>query len=380
MNWITEHKAHELHELYCSKQLRDRPLPRPHRGYSDEMRRRIMMEMVMAGGGSPFSPASLPSLLLGGIQSPFVAAFQGGAGTFGSQYAAPSTTPAGTANGIAFSPDGNWVAMAVAASPFIEVYAWSKASGFGAKVSDPVTLPAGAAQDVAWSPDGAYVGVAHTTTPFVSVYPFSGGALGAKVSNPGTLPAANALGIAWSPDGAYVGIGHNTTPFVSVYPWSAGFGSKVANPSSLPTVSMGKLRWSPSGAYLLGKNSSSAIGVYAWSAGFGSQFTQNLGTSSCWGWSSDGNYVLAVNLNVAQAYPFSGAGFGALASSVSLGNTARSIAQDAAGKYVAIGINNQPYILVYNWTPGNFGSKLADPSPALPLGFAGGTSQVAFGS
>lgn len=329
------------------------------------------MLLMGAGAGSPSVP-SLPPLLVGSSVSPFIAAYKGGSGpTFGSQYSAPATTPAGTVSSIAFSPDGNWVALAVASSPFIEVYAWSKASGFGAKVSDPVTLPGGAANDVAWSPDGAYVGVAGQITPFQAVYPFSGGAFGAKVADPVTLPSATGDGIAWSHNGLWLAISHATTPFVHVYPWSGGYGAAVSNPSVVPSSASLKVRWSPSDANLvLTPSITGAVQAYDWSSGFGTRYSVTPGAKKA-SWSPDGNYIGAGHSGIAgamSAYPFTnGSGFGTLISGPTPAGGVNDFSWDSTGAFIAIAQASSPFVAVYNWTPGVFGSKLTNPV-ALPPG------------
>jgi hypothetical protein len=58
--------------------------------------------------------------------------------------------PGAQVNGVTFSPDGNNIAVAFEASPYIAVYPWS--SGFGTKYSNPSTLPTGDGFGIAFSP------------------------------------------------------------------------------------------------------------------------------------------------------------------------------------------------------------------------------------
>ena len=53
-------------------------------------------------------------------------------------------------NCVTFSPDGSLIAVSHGTSPYIGVYPWG--SGFGTKYSDPSTLPAGTGRGVAFSP------------------------------------------------------------------------------------------------------------------------------------------------------------------------------------------------------------------------------------
>ena len=79
-------------------------------------------------------------------------------------------------------------------TPFVTAYPWS--SGFGTKYANPATLPAGTGNGVAFSPSGNDVVIAHNTTPFVTAYPWSSG-FGTKYANPTTLPAGTGRGVAF---------------------------------------------------------------------------------------------------------------------------------------------------------------------------------------
>lgn len=69
-------------------------------------------------------------------------------------------------------------------------------TGRTTKVSDPATPVPTRNWGVAFSPDGAYIGVAINSSPYVYVYPWSG-SFGAKMSNPATLPPGIPNEIAW---------------------------------------------------------------------------------------------------------------------------------------------------------------------------------------
>ena len=90
-----------------------------------------------------------------------------------------------------------FIAVAHLSSPYITAYPWSS-SGFGAKFADPTTLPAGTGYGVAFSPDGSAITVAHSTTPFITAYPWSSSGFGAKFANPTTLPASAGRGVAFT--------------------------------------------------------------------------------------------------------------------------------------------------------------------------------------
>ncbi len=59
-------------------------------------------------------------------------------------------------------------------------------------------MPAGSGDGIAFSPSGSDVGIAHATTPFVSIYPWSSGGYGTKYANPTTLPTSAGQAIAFT--------------------------------------------------------------------------------------------------------------------------------------------------------------------------------------
>ena len=67
-----------------------------------------------------------------------------------SYYTPPSVDAAGLASGVAFSPDGRYLAAAHATTPFITVWPWTVGTGYGTKLTNPVTLPTGTGNKVAW--------------------------------------------------------------------------------------------------------------------------------------------------------------------------------------------------------------------------------------
>ncbi|HKJ91866.1 MAG TPA: hypothetical protein VJ957_01805, partial [Longimicrobiales bacterium] len=75
-----------------------------------------------------------------------------------------NAVPAGNGFGIAWSPDGRYLAVAHEISPYITVWDMEDPDN-PVKFADPATIPTGAGQSIAWSPDGAFVGVGHTSYP-----------------------------------------------------------------------------------------------------------------------------------------------------------------------------------------------------------------------
>jgi hypothetical protein len=217
--------------------------------------------------------------------------------------ATPTTLPTGQGNGIAWNPDGTALGVAHSTAPFVTAWEW--ADGFGAKYANPVTLPAGIGFGIAWSPDGTTLGVAHATAPFVTAWPWAAG-FGAKYANPVTLPAGIGRGIAWSPDGTALGVAHDATPCATVWPWAAGFGAKYADPVTLPANNGSGIAWSPDGTAVgVAHDATPFVTVWPWAAGFGAKYADpvTLPASAGFGiaWSPDGTALGVAHLTT----PFS---------------------------------------------------------------------------
>lgn len=165
---------------------------------------------------------------------------------FGTRYTGPAvgSRPTGQGNGAHFSPtNGTNLAIAHDVSPYITVLPWS--SGFGTKFANPATLPTGEGSGAQWTLAENVLAVAHTTSPYISVYPWSGG-FGTKYSDPASLPAGNGLSVAFSSDDYNIAVAHVTSPFITAYPWdvTVGFGSKYADPANLPAGTGRSVRFS----------------------------------------------------------------------------------------------------------------------------------------
>jgi WD40 repeat protein len=180
------------------------------------------------------NPATLPPAQGNGVEfssdgdylavahntSPFVTVYKRSGDTF-TKVANPTTLPAGTGNGVSWSPDGTYLAVSHNTTPFITIYKLDKITDTLTKLSDPATLPASTAARASWSPAGDYLAVAHATTPYVTIYQRSGDTF-TKVTNPTTLPAGPGNDVSFSPDGQWLAVAHNTTPYCSLYTTTGG--------------------------------------------------------------------------------------------------------------------------------------------------------------
>lgn len=179
----------------------------------------------------------------------------------------PATLPAGLGKSCAWSPDGTFLAVGHATTPFLSIYSFSGTTL--TKLSDPASLPADQVNGVSWSPDGSILACAVNSTPFLKIYSRSGTTFTA-VANPSTLPAGQANGIAFSSTGDKLAVAHNTSPFVTIYSRSGTTFTKDADPSFLPAGNGKSVAWSPDQQFLaVGHSSSPFMSVYQTAGAYG---------------------------------------------------------------------------------------------------------------
>lgn len=136
-------------------------------------------------------------------------------------------------NGVAFSPDGVYLAIAQERSPYVTIA--KRRSYYFSALADPETLPNSACNGVAFSPDGVYLAVATTSYPYVIIYKKSGDTF-VKLANPSTLPASKGNAVAFSSDGLYLSVAHNVTPCLTTYKRTGDSFVKLADPAAPPTT------------------------------------------------------------------------------------------------------------------------------------------------
>lgn len=134
----------------------------------------------------------------------------------------PQSQPTGAVSSLAFSPGDLYLAAGQddATSRYMMVY---KRSGNVFTALDMVTQmdtpPTGAVSGVAFSPSGEFMAVAHASSPRFSVYRVTSGTDSfTKLANPASLPAANATSVSFSEDGAYLAVtASNGTQSLYIY-------------------------------------------------------------------------------------------------------------------------------------------------------------------
>jgi hypothetical protein len=275
---------------------------------------------VPAAGGTSvaFSPQG-DAVALGHAYNQF-SVYQWSSSGFGTKFAGPTGFTGGEKDVASFSPSGD--AIVCRSTRGIFVYSWSS-SGFGTKFADPAGI-SGQVYDASFPSSGNTIAIALKNSPYVAAYPWSGSGFGAKYSDPATLPAEVAFSVAFSSSGDAISVGGDpgSGSVMSVYPWSgSGFGTKFTNPGGVPTSPIYSTTFSPSDNALASTFFSygAVNGLFVWqwsSSGFGTKFADPspaLGSQDAVAFSPLGDAIAVVagysspNMN---AYPWSGSGFG----------------------------------------------------------------------
>jgi 6-phosphogluconolactonase (cycloisomerase 2 family) len=295
----------------------------------------------------------------------------------------PGTTPTGNANGIAFSADGQLMAIAHATSPYVSIYSISGTTF--TKLSDPSTLPPAEAFGVAFSPDGAFLAVGHNTSPRITIYSISGTGAAAtftKLSDPVSLPSGQPGGVAFSPDSSLLSVVHNTSPYCTVYSISGtiftkltgGDTSEFANSADLPASTGNGVAFNETGRFMaVAHTTSPFVSIYSIN---GTTFTKlsNPGTLPA----STGNGVAfsrdGLHMAVAHEttpfvtiYSISGTTFTKLSNPSTLpdGN-GKAVAFSSDNQFLAVAHATTQYLTLYRYVSGVW-TKQSDPG-TLPDG------------
>lgn len=331
------------------------------------------------------APMETQSIAVGNYGgAPHIQVYPWSSAGFGIKFTNPVTALPSEVNGVAFSPSGDAIAMAISDIPWVVAYPWN-GSGFGTKFANPATQPPSYGLGVAFSPTGNAIAVAHAASPFVSAYPWSSSGFGTKFANPATLPPSTGNSVAFNPAGDAIAVGHASSPNISVYSWSgSGFGTKFANPATLPIGQGKSVTFNPAGNVIaVAHDGSPYVSAYPWSgSGFGTKFADpstlpaNNGSGVAFNPAGDAIAVSHTTTPFVSAYPWSGSGFGTkFANPATLpAGTGYGVAFSLAGDAIAVAHATTPFVSAYQWSNSGFGTKLANPA-ALPTNTG---SSVAF--
>ena len=238
-------------------------------------------------------------------------------------------------------------------------------SGTPTLLGTPGTLPTGAPNTCKFSPDGRFLAVGHATTPFITIYERCG-TIFTKLTISGT-PAGAVNGLGWSPDGNLLVCANSTTPFITTYQRQGINFTALGTPGTLPATTGRSASFSANGEFLQIANNHISLGtanvMYQVQ---GTTFTAlsivSAGSGDGFGstaWSPDSQYIFGVDglSGLGEVWIRAGGTFTSLgfessifgATWASTYSAGASAAWSPDGTYLAIGCNNTPYILMYAW-------------------------------
>lgn len=255
---------------------------------------------------------------------------------------APPTSFTALIDSIDWAPNARFLSVCSAASPYLNVYAFTEPNFFAAiSIPNPSHIPPNRCLNASWSPDGRMLAVSHFDSPYISVYKLnlniSNIALSTltKISNPGILPTGASSACSWSPDGKYLAVGHTVSPYLTVYKFNGTTLTKIPGPTTdAPSDQAEGLSWSPDGKILT---------------------------------------VCAVAYPYVRSYLFENGAFRSGAFSFDGGfNPSRSIDCEWSpdGRFLAVGYVSSPYLHVYTFDGGAF-TQNRTPDTALPGSVSG---------
>jgi WD40 repeat protein len=225
---------------------------------------------------------------------------------------APNVNLPGNGRGVKVRPQGDFVAIAHSASPFLSVYEFDGVDT--TKIPNPVNLPNFDGLAVDWFPSGLHVfiggssgrfrvysfdavtqnltllpgtvttapgivykvrvhpdgdvlAVVHDDGNFVSFYSFNGVDI-ALMPNSVNFSLNNGVNkdLAFDPTGQYFAVVGNTTPFIKFYKYDKITAVQLPNPSILPPSGRAGVFWVEDGKYIVvvGAGSAPRISFYSW--------------------------------------------------------------------------------------------------------------------
>jgi len=122
--------------------------------------------------------------------------------------------PNGDADGVSFSPNGDYVSVTHSTSPFLTIY--KRSEDTFTKLSSPSPLPPSGGNRSRFSNDNLFLAVGHVGSPSISIYKRSGDSF-TRVNNPPTLPSGNGYKPSFTSDGIYLAVPSSLSPEVRIY-------------------------------------------------------------------------------------------------------------------------------------------------------------------
>lgn len=216
----------------------------------------------------------------------------------------PAVVPEGNANGVAWNGDGKLLAVAHTTTPFLSILNYDEATNTFTNFADPSTgasgvttpfVPPNTGNGVDFSPNGDYLAVAHSSTPQCTLYRKNGNSfvkLPALASLPGGTTGRT---VAFSADSNFLSLG--TSGGFGIYARSGDTFTRITDAETHTSTS--GTAWSQDSRYTISCNAVSPFFKIMKRTGEGTASTLSRvtpadaidGTSSSAAWSFDGQYL-----------------------------------------------------------------------------------------
>lgn len=244
---------------------------------------------------------------------------------------------------MAFSPDGQYLAICHSASPYFSLL--KRYGDNFIMVSEYTT--AGTSRCVAWSPDGEYIAVGHSNSPYFTLLKRSGDVV-ERVTSYTTTGACTS--VAYSSDGRFIALGTSVSPRLTVLTQTGDTVSLYAT-STAVAYTVNSVAFTPDTYYIaLGYSSSPYITLVRRADGTLTKVSDAPSSSntSRLTWSPDGQNLLAAHSTTPYftSYKRSGNTLTETFDMASLAKTCTGIAISPDGKYIGLGHSTTPYCSV----------------------------------
>lgn len=253
---------------------------------------------------------------------------QNGTGDTYTKLSASVNSSISTIKSLCISPDEKHLSVGASSSPFLTFYEIRNDNLI--EVSPPTDVPTGTVNNISYSKDGKYMCVVYSAMPGSILYSVNNG-IYTKLCNP--LTGANIYGCDFSPDCTQLTIVSNISPYIYTYNINTTTNvlTKITDPATLPVSYPTGCTYSPDGTHIALTTTASP-------------------------------YVYFYSVNKSQ--------FVKLAQPITIptGTGTGSPKYSVDGKYVCITHGTTPFITVYRRV-GNLYSKIANPT-TLPAGNA----------
>ena len=167
----------------------------------------------------------------------------------------PAVVPEGNANGLSWNNDGKLLAVAHATTPFLSIFNYDETTNTYTNFTDPSTgasgvtspfVPPNAGNGIDFSPNGDYLAVAHISSPYCTVYRKNGASFVKLPALSGI--SNNGRSVAFSADSNYLSVG--TTGGFAVYARSGDTFTKIVDATLDSQGSTGGTSWSADSKYV----------------------------------------------------------------------------------------------------------------------------------